>query len=114
MRLKFEPFDDGSRQWVPVIDEDTGKQVGSIHSYGTGPDCFGGTDISLFNGKYRARVNRYEAAVGFVIGVETVVNHMTSHEDRPGPTSAGISTAPVAIAAPTCELTSIGIDDPSR
>ena len=78
MRLKFEPFDDGSRHWVPVIDEDTGKQVGSIYSYGTGPDCFGGTDISLFNGKYRARVNRYEAAVGFVFGVETVVNHMTS------------------------------------
>jgi hypothetical protein len=92
VRLKFEPFDDGSRHWVPVIDEDTGKQVGSIHSYGTGPDCFGGTDISLFNGKYRARVNRYEAAVGFVIGVETIVNHMTSHEDRPGPTSAGILT----------------------
>jgi hypothetical protein len=82
VRLKFEPFDGRSPNYRPIIDADTNKQVGSIHSHTTGTDCFGGIDISLFNGKYRARVNRYEAAVGFVFGVETILNHMTSSQGR--------------------------------
>ena len=82
MRLIFEPFDGRRPNYRPVIDEDTSKQVGSIHSHTTGTDCFGGIDITLFDGKFRARVNRYEAAVGFVLGIETVLNHMTSHKDR--------------------------------
>jgi len=82
MRLKFEPFDSGSPNYRPVIDENTGRQVGAIHSHRAGTDCFGGIDISLLDGKFRARVNRYEAAVGFVFGVETVVNHMSSYKDQ--------------------------------
>lgn len=77
MRLKFEVFDGRSWNWVPVIDLDTGKEVGHIKSNGTGMYSSGGIEISLFDGKYCATVSRYETAFGFVKGVETVLNHMT-------------------------------------
>jgi hypothetical protein len=81
MHLKFKVFDGRSSKWVPVIDSDTGKQVGYISSKGTGKYLGGGIDISLFNGKYRTTVTRYEAVLGFVRGVETVLNRMTSIDD---------------------------------
>jgi hypothetical protein len=56
---------------VLVIDEDTGKEVGYIQSGNSD-----GIEISLFDGKYRTRVNRCETAVGFVLGVQSVLNHM--------------------------------------
>jgi hypothetical protein len=34
MRLTFKPFDGRRQNYVEVIDQDTGKQVGSIQSHG--------------------------------------------------------------------------------
>jgi hypothetical protein len=38
-------------------------------------DSSGGIDIWLFDGKYQTRVEHYDIAVGFVLGVESVLNH---------------------------------------
>jgi hypothetical protein len=57
-----------------VLDEDTGKEVGTIRSGGSGVDSSGGIDIWLFDGKYQTRVKHYDTAVGFVLGVESVLN----------------------------------------
>ena len=88
MRLKFKAFDGRSSNQIPVIDADTGNEVGYIRSNGTGMYSGGGIDISLFDGKYRTTVSRYEAVLGFVMGVESVLNRMTSINDghcRPEP-----------------------------
>jgi hypothetical protein len=77
MRLKFKWFDARRRNVEDVTDLDTGKVVGHIQSHGVGFENNGGIDISMFDGKYTASVNRYDACVGFVLGVETVLNHMT-------------------------------------
>ena len=74
MRLKFRHPDDFRSNCLPVHDEDTGKEVGTIRG-GTGVDSSGGIDIWLFDGKYQKRVNGYDTAVGFVLGVESVLNH---------------------------------------
>jgi hypothetical protein len=70
VRLEFKPSDGR------VIDKDTGKQVGIVKSNATG-----GIDVWLFDGKYQKSVNGYEVALGFVWGVQEVLNHMTSCED---------------------------------
>ena len=57
-----------------VLDEDTGKEVGTIRLAGSGVDSSGGIDIWLFDGKYQTRVKHYDTAVGFVLGVESVLN----------------------------------------
>jgi hypothetical protein len=73
MRLKFKHADDF--RCLLVLDEDTGKEVGSIRLGGSGVDSSGGIDIWLFDGKYQTRVKHYDTAVGFVLGVESVLNH---------------------------------------
>jgi hypothetical protein len=80
MRFKFKHFDNLNPDYLLVLDEDRGKEVGIIHT-GTGMDSSGGIDISLFDGKYQVRVKLYETAVGFVLGVQSVLNHMMSCED---------------------------------
>jgi hypothetical protein len=75
MRLKFEHSDDFRSNYLRVLDEDTGKEVGIIRLGGGGVDSSGGIDIWLFDGKYQTRVKRYDTAVGFVLGVEAVLNH---------------------------------------
>jgi len=75
MRLKFKHPDDFRSNCLRVLDEDTGKDVGTIRLVGTGVDSSGGIDIWLFDGKYQTRVNSYDTAVGFVLGVESVLNH---------------------------------------
>ena len=75
MRLRFKRPDDFRSNCLPVQDEDTGKEVETIRLSGTGVDCSGGIDIWLFDGKYQIRVNSYDTAVGFVLGVESVLNH---------------------------------------
>jgi hypothetical protein len=77
MRLKFDPFDERNYNYRPVVDEDTGNQVGHIQSMGSGVYSSGRIDISLFDGKYRISATRYETAVGFVLGVESVLNERT-------------------------------------
>ena len=75
MRLRFKRPDDFRSNCLPVQDEDTGKEVGTIRLGGTGVDSSGDIDIWLFDGKYQARVNGYDTAVGFVLGVESVLSH---------------------------------------
>lgn len=81
MRLKFEPFDGRRKNYPNIIDEDTGKVVGHIRSNGVGFTNNGGIDISLFDGKYRAKVNSYPECLGFVRGVQCVLRHMTAFTD---------------------------------
>jgi len=73
MRLKFEHSDDFRS--LRVLDEDSGKDVGIIRLGGAGVDSTGGIDIWLFDGKYQTRVERCDMAIGFVLGVESVLNH---------------------------------------
>ena len=79
MRLNFKHSDDFRSNSLLVLDEDTGKEVGTIQLGGTGVDSSGGIDIWLFDGKYQTRVKRFDTAIGFVLGVESVLNH---REDR--------------------------------
>jgi hypothetical protein len=73
MRLKFVHSDDFRS--LRVLDEDSGKDVGIIRLGGAGVESSGGIDIWLFDGKYQTRVERCDIAVGFVLGVESVLNH---------------------------------------
>jgi hypothetical protein len=73
MRLKFVHSDDFRS--LRVLDKDSGKDVGIIRLGGAGVDSTGGIDIWLFDGKYQTRVERCDIAVGFVLGVESVLNH---------------------------------------
>lgn len=72
MRLKVKYPDDFRSNCLPVLDEDTGKVVGTIQS---SKHDSSGIDIWLFDGKYQTRVNSSDAAVGFLMGVEAVLNH---------------------------------------
>jgi hypothetical protein len=81
MRLKYEPFDGRSFGYVNVTDEDTGQVVGFIRSNGVGFTNTGGIEISLFDEKYRATLNRREECWGFLKGVEAVLNRMVSADD---------------------------------
>jgi hypothetical protein len=76
MRLKFESFDDNP-DYLAVVDEDTDNQVGMVQ-IGTGIES-SGIDVSLFDGLYEISVKRYDTAVGFVLGVESVLNRLDPH-----------------------------------
>jgi hypothetical protein len=80
MRLTFEPFDGRSWNVKSVIDQDTGREVGFIHSNGSGNG--GGIFVSLFDNKYATTVHHYEECRGFVKGVEAVLDHMVSAKDQ--------------------------------
>jgi hypothetical protein len=82
MRLAFGRFDGRGRHVRDITDEDTGKMVGHIQSRGVGFENNGGIDISLFDGKYLATLHSYEECFGFVLGVQSVLNHMTAATDR--------------------------------
>ena len=52
-------------------------------------DSSGGIDIWLFDGKYQTRVQGYDTAVGFVLGVESVMNHLEEFASKaPNPTGS--------------------------
>jgi hypothetical protein len=73
MRLTFKGFDGPRSNRVPVTDQDTGTEVGVIRSDGAAfGGHYGGIEVSLFGGKYRATLHRYEERWGFVKGVEAV------------------------------------------
>ena len=57
-----EPIKDGSGQTVGQL----------VYSKGEG------RSVSLFGGKYTGRFDSQDGVVGFVRGVEAVLNHMTS------------------------------------
>jgi len=68
VRLTFKPC--GSNpNYMPVTDKDTGEEVGYIQSGNSGR-----IKISLFDGNYQTTVHNYKAALGFVMGVEAVLN----------------------------------------
>ena len=76
MRLKFKHPDDFRSNCLLVLDEDTGNVVGTIQSSKPRVDSSGiDIDIWLFDGKYQTRVNGCDAALGFLMGVESVLNH---------------------------------------
>jgi len=76
MQLSFKPFDGRSRNSIDVIDQDSNRVVGDIRS---SPGV--GIRISLFDHKYAGTVSTYEECLGFVKGVESVLNRMTSADD---------------------------------
>jgi hypothetical protein len=82
MLLKFDQFDGRSRNVRDIIDEDTGKMVGHIQSRGVGFENNGGIDISLFDDQYRTTVSSIQECRGFVLGVQSVLNHMTAATDH--------------------------------
>ena len=73
MRLTFKHSDGFRSDYLLILDEDTGKEVGNIRLGGM--NSSGSIDIWMFDGKYQTRVQRYDTAVGFVLGVESVLNH---------------------------------------
>jgi hypothetical protein len=79
MRLTVSYLDAPSRHVADVIDQDTNKRVGYIRS---GSASSGGRYIFLFNGNYTARCTGHDECVGFVKGVEAVLNHMRASVDR--------------------------------
>jgi hypothetical protein len=76
MRLTFKPFDGRKFCYVDVVDQETGRVVGYINPQGVGFGGRGGIEVNLFDGKYRTFANRYEECIGFVNGVQSVLNHM--------------------------------------
>jgi len=88
LTIKHEkPFDGRRYCYVEIIDEDTGKKVGSVRANGVGFGNHGGIVVSLFGGKYWAELNRFEECYGFMKGVEAVLRytqqHLTSTEYPP-------------------------------
>jgi hypothetical protein len=79
MRLAISYFDARSRHEADVIDQDTNQCVGYIRS---GSVNFGGRYIFLFEGKYSARCASHDECLGFVKGVEAVLNHMMATGDE--------------------------------
>ena len=80
MYLTFPEFDARSRDWINVIDQDTGKKVGYIQCNGSGVSG-GGIYVSLFGNKYHGGgcfLANYRECVAFVKGVEAVLNRMIS------------------------------------
>jgi hypothetical protein len=75
MRFKFQHSVGFISNHLLVLDEDTGKEVGVIRLGGNKVDSSGSIDIWLFDGKFQTRVERYDTAIGFVLGVESVLNH---------------------------------------
>jgi hypothetical protein len=82
MKLRVKQFDGRSRSIEYVIDIETGKKVGFCQSHAVGFGNSGGIDISLFDNKYTATVNTFKECLGFVKGVECVLNHVTQFTDH--------------------------------
>jgi hypothetical protein len=78
MQLNFKPFDGRSWNQINVLDEDSNRIVGTIKSKSS---MLPGIRISLFDKKYEATVDNYYECLGFVRGVQTVLNRMTSVDD---------------------------------
>jgi hypothetical protein len=71
MQLTCDWFDGRKSRLVPVIDKNTGAEVGQVNS------CFSsGISISLFNGRYTGEVHTYEECCAFLKGAETVLTHL--------------------------------------
>jgi hypothetical protein len=80
MRLRFKPFDGRSWNSVDVVDEEANRVVGYIKSKSS---CLSGIRVSLFDEKYVTTASRYEECLGFVNGVQAVLNHMIASEYIP-------------------------------
>jgi hypothetical protein len=78
VQLSFTPFDGRSWNAIDVLDKDSNRIVGSIRSKSSG---LPGIRISLFDQKYEATVSTYEECLGFVKGVQAVLNRITSPDD---------------------------------
>jgi hypothetical protein len=79
MQLSFKPFDGRSWDVIDVLDEDSNRIIGRIAPKSS--TISPGIRISLFDRKYEASVSTYEECLGFVRGVQAVLNRMTSVDD---------------------------------
>jgi hypothetical protein len=79
VKLTFPKFDARAVNYVEVVDEETGRSVGYINAGGVGFAGNGGILIDLFGGKYTGYFNRYDECVGFIKGVQSVLNHLAKH-----------------------------------
>jgi hypothetical protein len=80
MKLNVPQFD--GRKWgQKEVTDETGKTVGHVRCEGTGFAGSGGIEVTLFDGKYRAVVTSRPECCGFVSGVQSVLNRMTSADD---------------------------------
>jgi|tagenome__1003787_1003787.scaffolds.fasta_scaffold20277220_1 hypothetical protein len=66
--------------FADIIDDETGKTVGSIRTNAVGLGNGGGIAVSLFDGKYQTEVKSKDECRGFILGVQAVLNHMTRGE----------------------------------
>jgi hypothetical protein len=73
MDLSFTHFDGRSWNIIDVIDKDTGRVVGFLRPRSS---SLSGIEISLFEDKYRAVVGTSDECLGFVRGVQAVLNHI--------------------------------------
>jgi hypothetical protein len=78
MLLEIRGFDARNHGNHDVIDEETGRRVGTVRSGGS-PN--GGCFISLFGGKYNKSLSNHAECWCFAKGVETVLNHMNSTDN---------------------------------
>jgi hypothetical protein len=78
MQLSFRPFDGRSWNSIDVLDEDSNRIVGRIRSKSS---PLPGIHISLFDKKYETTVDNYDQCLGFVWGVQAVLNRVTSVDD---------------------------------
>jgi hypothetical protein len=78
MRLTVSHIDERSRHVADVIDQDTNRCVGYVR---LGSTNSGGRYVFLFEGKYTARCISQDECLGFVKGVEAVLNHMIAIGD---------------------------------
>jgi hypothetical protein len=79
MRLTFDKFDARGFTYIPITDQDTGQEVGTISAGGVGFAGVGGISISLFGGKYQGYAKTYNECVGFVRGVQAALNYIGNH-----------------------------------
>ena len=96
MRLAVLYLDAPGRHIANIIDQDTNKTVGYIRS---GSSVSAGSKyIFLLDGNYTARCASQDECLGFIKGVEAVLNHMLAltnrNIDRQYSTEATCESAP--------------------
>jgi hypothetical protein len=74
MQLTFDWFDGRTSRIRAVIDKLNRDEVGHINTCRSS-----GISISLFGGRYEAEVHSYDECVGFIKGVEAVLNHLDDY-----------------------------------
>jgi hypothetical protein len=76
MNLAFKPFDENEiNPKRDVIDKESNRIVGTVQG------GYLGIDVSLFGRKYKTLARSQDECLGFISGVQSVLNGMTSVDD---------------------------------